>query len=92
MAQKFYKDTLADHKLFIKSILEVTNLIINTTNMAAKPFLKEIGETEKLLKIMKDLKNQFALTKNKLTRLIQRKYVDLYKSPKESEIDKWLTD
>ena len=92
MAQKFYKDALADHESFIKDISEVTNLIISTTGTAAKPFLEEIGETEKLPKIMKDLKNQFALTKNKLTRLIQRKYVDLCKSPKESEIDKWLTN
>ena len=57
MAQKFYKDTLADHKLFIKGILEVINLIISITGIAVKPFLKEIGETEKLPKIIKDLKN-----------------------------------
>ena len=92
MAQKFYKDALADHESFIKGISEVTNLIISTTGTAAKPFLEEIGETEKLPKIMKDLKNRFALTKNELTRLIQRKYVDLCKSPKESKIDKWLTN
>jgi hypothetical protein len=57
MAQKFYKDALTDHKSYIKSILEVTSLIISTTGMAAKPFLEEIGETEKLPKIMKDLEN-----------------------------------
>ena len=41
---------------------------------------------------MKDLKNRFAFTKDELTRLIRRKYVELCKTPKESEIDKWLTD
>ena len=57
MAQKFYKDTLADHESFIKGISEVTNLIISTTGTAAKRFLKEIGETKKLPKIIKDLKD-----------------------------------
>jgi hypothetical protein len=46
------------------------SLIISTTGTAAKPFLEEIGETKKLPKIIKDLKNQFALTQNELTRLI----------------------
>ena len=46
MAQKFYKDALADHESFIKGISEVTNLIISTTGTAAKPFLEEIRETE----------------------------------------------
>jgi hypothetical protein len=92
MAQKFYKDALAVHESFIKGISEVTSFIISTTGTAAKPFLKEIGETEKLPKIMKDLKNRFALTKNELTRLIRRKYMELCKTPTESEMDKWLTD
>jgi hypothetical protein len=68
------------------------SLIISTTGTATKPFLKEIGETKKLPKIMKDLKNQFALTQNELTRLIWRKYMELCKPPKESDMDKWLTD
>jgi hypothetical protein len=57
MAQKFYKDALVDYESFIKGILEVMSLIISTTGTAAKPFLEEIGETKKLPKIIKDLKN-----------------------------------
>jgi hypothetical protein len=57
MAQKFYKDILADHKSFIKGISKVTSLMISTIGTAAKPFLKEIGKTKKLPKIIKDLKN-----------------------------------
>jgi hypothetical protein len=41
---------------------------------------------------MRDLKNRFALTNNKLIKLIRRKYVEICKTPKESEMDKWLTD
>jgi hypothetical protein len=39
IAQKFYKDTLTDHKSFIKGISEVISLMISTTGTAAKPFL-----------------------------------------------------
>jgi hypothetical protein len=92
MAQKFYKDALVDHELFTKGISKVTSLMISTTGTAAKPFLEEIGKTEKLPKIMKDLKNRFALTNNELMRLIQRKYVEICKTPKELEMDKWLTN
>ena len=56
MVQRFYKNTLMDYELFIKGILKMINLIIGVMGTAAKPFLEEIGETEKLPKVMKDLK------------------------------------
>ena len=44
MAQKFYKDTFTDHKLFGKNILEVINFIINIIGKVALPIITNRAE------------------------------------------------
>jgi hypothetical protein len=61
IAHNEYKDALAEYQIFTEGLSEVGLLVAGTTGPAAKPYLEDLGNNNRMPQIMKDLKNQFAM-------------------------------